>query len=361
MGAYDAVALLSGGLDSLLAVRLIEEQGLRVKCLHFISPFFGKPEQAARWRALFRLDIDVVDVGGEMTRLLREGPPHGFGKTLNPCVDCKILMLKAAAARMEGFGARCIVTGEVLGQRPMSQRRDTMHLIPKEAGVKDLIVRPLCAGLLPPVAAERSGLVDRERLRALWGRGRREQLALAARFALPEIPTPAGGCRLTDRENARRCRHVLLHAPAPAAEDFYLACAGRQFWSFAGAGPHWLCVGRTRSDNERLERLARAGDIRFSLADVPGPLGIGRQFAGSPWPEEALSDAAAFTASFSPRALRAGGTARVFADAGTRHFEFFARPARETPFAWGLRPWQELRGEMREKAREEAGARRDSR
>lgn len=353
MSVYDAVALFSGGLDSILAIRLIEEQGIKVKCLHFVSPFFGRPDRLACWRRRFGLDVEGVDVGEDMARLLREGPAHGFGKALNPCVDCKILMLRAAARRMPDFGARFIVSGEVLGQRPMSQRRDALHLILKEAGVKELLVRPLSAKLMPPSAAELSGLVDRERLLGIRGRGRKEQLALAARFALPEIPAPAGGCRLTERENALRYWSVLRRAPEPGAAEFYLADCGRRFWSHRGEGPYGLSIGRKEADNAELARRAFADDIFFKLADLPGPLGVGRQFPGRSWPDEAVRDAAAFVASFSPRALRLEEV-RIRVRIHGREREERVAPARGTPLAWGERDWETARGEIRarQKAKE---------
>ena len=352
MKSYDAVALFSGGLDSILAVRLVEEQGLKVKCLHFVSPFFGKARQTPYWQERFGLDIDAVDVGDAMVRLLAQGPAHGFGKALNPCIDCKILMLREAKARMANYGARCIISGEVLGQRPMSQRREALHIILREAGVKDLLVRPLSAKVLPESIAEASGLIDREKLCGIWGRGRQEQLALAERFALPEIPSPAGGCKLTERENARRYWSVLVHAPNPAAAEFRLADSGRQFWSNAGEGPYWLCVGRRQSDNERLARNAFPGDALFRLVGFSGPLAVGRQFGAQPWPEHVLRDAASFMASFSSKAVRHQGTVRVRVSLERHQLELDVRPAKETPCAWGERSWEVVRETLRAAARE---------
>jgi hypothetical protein len=346
MNSYDAVALFSGGLDSLLAVRLIEAQGLKVKCLHFTSPFFGDIRRKSYWQVRFGLDIDTVDVGDGMVRLLAQGPAHGFGSALNPCMDCKILLLREAKARMADYGARCIITGEVLGQRPMSQRRDALHVILRDAGVKELLVRPLSAKLLPESAAEASGLIDREKLCDIRGRGRKGQLALAERFALPEIPAPAGGCKLTEREKARRYWPVLVHVPNPTAAEFHLANSGRQFWSNAGAGPHWLCVGRRQDDNERLERNAFPGDALFRLVDFPGPLAVGRQFDARPWPEHVLRDAACFMASFAPKAACRQGAVRVRVGLERHGFELDVRPARETACAWGELSWEVVREDL---------------
>jgi len=352
MSNYDAVALFSGGLDSILAVRLIEEQGLKIQCLHFVSPFFGNVRQVPFWRERFCLDIDTVDVGEGMVRLLTQRPVYGFGKALNPCVDCKILMLREAKARMANYGARCIISGEVLGQRPMSQRRDALHVILRDAGVKDMLVRPLSAKLLPESAAERCGLIAREKLCGIWGRGRKEQLALAERFALPVIPSPAGGCKLTEQENARRYWPVIVHAPSPAAAEFHLANSGRQFWSDAGKGPYWLCVGRQQSDNEHLMRNAFPGDALFKLEAFPGPLAVGRQFGSRPWPEDVLRDAASFMASFSPKAVRHAEAVRVWVRLERHTLALSVRPARETPCAWGENAWDAVREDLRTAARE---------
>jgi hypothetical protein len=206
--------------------------------------------------------------------------------------------------------------------------------------------------VLPESAAEASGLIDREKRCGIWGRGRKEQLALAARFALPEIPPPAGGCKLTERENVRRYWPVLAYAPIPTAAEFRLANSGRQFWSNAGEGPHWLCVGRRQSDNESLMRNAFPGDALFKLVDFPGPLAVGRQFADQPWPENVLRDAASFMASFSPKAVRYAEAVQVRVNLRRHTFELGVRPARVTPCAWGERSWEAVREDLRAIARE---------
>lgn len=302
--AYDAVALFSGGLDSILAVKIMQEQGARVKCLHFTSPFFGKPELVRHWRELHGLDITCVDVGQEFCDLLANRPAHGFGKWLNPCVDCKILMVRKAVRLMPEYGAFCIVSGEVVGQRPMSQRRDALNIVRRDAGVKDLLIRPLCAKRLEPTLVEEQGLVDRERLLSIGGRGRKDQLALARQYGLKEIPTPAGGCLLAECESAKRYWPLLKQTTTPRAEDFELANIGRQFWHEG----HWLVIGRNMSDNQRLEAMAGEGDFVFKTANFPGPLGIGRPLRsggeGGFWASETLRLAAAFLASFSSKACK---------------------------------------------------------
>lgn len=370
--SYDAVALLSGGLDSILAARLLQDQGLKVKCLHFVTPFFGKPEKISRWQKLYGLDISAYDVGGEFAAMLHERPVHGFGKVLNPCVDCKILMLRKTREIMKDLGAACIVTGEVLGQRPMSQRKDTLNVIRRDADVKGLLLRPLCAKLLDETIAEASGLVDRSRLMAFSGRGRKDQLALAEQMGITEIPTPGGGCRLTEVENGRSYWPVLKYTPRPDSRDFELANTGRQYWSFAAEPPLRLCVGRNQADNERLIALARPGDILFKAAAFPGPVSLARPFPGQEWDEAAVRSAAAFCASFSPKAKRfaeeTGNPVGVKVCKGP-DYEAALRPAedgtnpvveiapdRSTEHAWAEYAWDKARAEIKAEAKERAAA-----
>ncbi|GFH62561.1 MAG: tRNA(5-methylaminomethyl-2-thiouridylate) methyltransferase [Candidatus Desulfovibrio kirbyi] len=310
----EVLVLFSGGLDSLLSALLLLEQGVRVRCLHAVSPFFGNKNSLPLWSARYGLDIHALDVGDEFVEMLRAGPTHGYGKIMNPCVDCKILLLRRARQYMEKTGAQALATGEVLGQRPMSQRRDAMNVIAREAGVDGLLVRPLCAQRLPPTPVEKKGIVDRARLLGFCGRGRSEQLALAARFRLEHIPTPAGGCRLTERETARRYWSVLTRLAQPQAADFALANLGRQFWGDGGnerknEGGYWLCIGRNCEDNAKLEASAREADALLVLADAPGPVGLAR--GGAQWPDGALAQACALTASYAPKAMGQGAGARV--------------------------------------------------
>lgn len=367
---YDAVALFSGGLDSIVATKIIMAQGLRVKCLHFITPFFGKPAKIKHWSHIYGLDISGVDVSDLFVDMLRRRPPHGFGKVMNPCVDCKILMMGEVHQRMEKYGASFIISGEVLGQRPMSQRRDTLNVIGRDGGVRDILLRPLSAKLLEPTAPERSGLVDREKLYGIYGRGRKDQMALAEHFKVQEIPTPGGGCRLAETENARRYWPVLQHATKPTGAEFRLANIGRQHWS----GPHWLSIGRNSADNAYLEKCALPEDIFLRVLDFPSPLAVARQF--SPWDTSVIADAAAFVASFSPKAAQSGGQVRVqvskrgmgaagsnssvpqdvqSAQRGSPPEEILyvlnVLPQRTTPLGWAEHVWTLVREEIRAEAR----------
>ena len=299
MKHYDGIALFSGGLDSILAARLVMEQGLKVKCLHFFSPFFGHPGRLGHWEKEYGLDIDPVDVSAEFVELLKRGPAHGYGSAMNPCVDCKIVMISRARELMQEYGASFIISGEVLGQRPMSQRRDTLNAIRRDANVKDVLLRPLSAKLMDPTPMEESGLVDREKLKGFNGRGRKDQLALAEHFGITEIPTPGGGCKLTEKENTRRFWPVLSRLDAPTVNDFRLADTGRQFWM----NDFWLTVGRQKYDNEIYADLQRKDDLHFKLAGFPGPIAIGR--SSREWDSESVQKAAALVASYSPKAVKA--------------------------------------------------------
>jgi hypothetical protein len=348
--SHRVVALLSGGLDSLLAVKLIQQQGLDVLALHFVSPFFGKPDRVAHWESIHGVPIQTVDISASFVEMLVKRPQYGFGSVLNPCVDCKILMLRRARAIMEELGACCIISGEVLGQRPMSQRRDTLNIIRRDAGVRDCLLRPLCALHLEPTAAELGGYIDRSRLLDISGRGRKPQLELAARFGLREIPTPSGGCRLAERANARNYWPVLLHAPRPCARDFRLANAGRQYWhdhDLPRQSAFWLIIGRDQVDNDRLVALAGEGDLLFTLRDFPGPIALGRRL-DQDWSREAIQSAAALTASYSPKCARhvkadgAQAAVSVHVDSLNNPGEVhLVHPCRSPLFAWREYSWAE--------------------
>ena len=342
-----ALALFSGGLDSILAARLVQDQGIAVRCLHFVSPFFGKPQLIPYWEKCYGLSIEPIDIGDDYIRMLRQRPEHGFGKVMNPCVDCKILMMRRAGSLLHERKASFLISGEVVGQRPMSQRRDTLNVIRRDGDVRDVLLRPLSAKLLEPIAAERDGLVDRSRLLHFSGRGRRSQLELAHQMGITEIPTPGGGCRLAEKENARRYWPVLTRLPDPAPHDFELANIGRQFWS----GNHWLALGRNASDNQALEGCLKPGDMLFRLQDFTGPLGLARPFAG-PWDTDFVQDAASLLASYSPKAVQhateRGATVSIRIDGcNGEQTVLDVLPARRTKFCWDMPEFPEVREAIR--------------
>ncbi|HKK32615.1 MAG TPA: tRNA(5-methylaminomethyl-2-thiouridylate) methyltransferase [Desulfomicrobiaceae bacterium] len=345
---YHALALFSGGLDSIIATKVIQAQGLDVLGLHFVTPFFGKPQLVPGWEKNYGIPITSIDISREYIRLLKEWPLHHFGKVLNPCVDCKILMLEKARELMDVYGATFLISGEVVGQRPMSQRRDALNIIRKAAEAKEILLRPLSARLLEPTPMEESGLVDRDKLPQISGRGRKKQLELARKFKITDIPTPAGGCLLAEKESANRYWQILKHFPAPEPDDFFFANIGRQYWS----GPHWLAIGRNRKDNEELERLARETDYLFDLVDFPGPSGVGRPVPGQEWSEETIRQGAALMASFSPRARQSHRGVAVRVQHRGEEQDVLVIPDRDLIGTWSIPDWDTAREEKREKEKE---------
>jgi hypothetical protein len=337
MKQYDVLAMFSGGLDSILAAKTIQTQGFTVLCLHFVSPFFGHPGMLGEWSGTYGLDIEPVDVSRGFVAMMLEGPAHGVGKGLNPCVDCKILMLKHCRELMAGYGAKFLVTGEVKGQRPMSQRRDALDVISRDAGVRDVLLRPLCARTMKPTPMEESGLVDRDRLHAFGGRNRQPQFRLARTLGIVTYPQPAGGCKLTELDSAKRYVPVFRHARPARPEDFRLANVGRQFWS----GARWLAMGRDQAGNEALAALAEPGDRLLDVAGFPSPLGVIRDLPGADWDEAALVDAAALLASYSPKAAASGGPVVVNLTRGGQTRELVVTPSRQSSLGLKDVSWEE--------------------
>lgn len=290
-GPIRAVSLLSGGLDSILATRVVQDQGVEVLALHFISPFFGwdkkgrEPEVEAFYRDRYGIRVRVVDVSEEYLGMLGS-PRYGYGKNFNPCVDCKIFLVRKALDVMHAEGGRFLITGEVVGQRPMSQRRDTLYAIARDAGVRGILLRPLCAKRLPPTAPEEHGWVDRSRLYGFSGRSRKPQMELAAALGISEYPTPAGGCRLTDPCLAARVQTYFETVPSEArtVDDIRLLLVGRPF-RFPGGS--LFTLGRSHAENLAIQKLLRPGDELAAALEVPGPLGLLR--GGSAGEERALA------------------------------------------------------------------------
>ncbi len=300
---YDGLALFSGGLDSILAARLLMEQGKKILCLHFTSPFFGDEKAVPVWEKKYGLEIIAVDIAEEYCRMLCHNPANGFGSALNPCVDCKILMMKKAKTLMAQFGAKFLISGEVIGQRPMSQRRDTLHVIRRDAEVKDILLRPLCAKCMEPTPFELSGEVEREKLLGIYGRGRKEQLALAKTFNITDIPTAAGGCKLTEKENARRYYEVMQKVQHPSANDFFLANHGRQLWGSQPCNKNiWVSIGRKQADNEQMQQYKKSGDYVLRIEHFPSPYCIVRHTQNLPVPVEELRIIGSILASYSNKA-----------------------------------------------------------
>ena len=281
-----AIGMLSGGLDSRLAVRLIQRQGIEVVALHFYTGFcianrnrrVGRVDKPiARHEALeagahLDLPVEVVDLSREYLSVVLN-PRYGYGAGMNPCVDCRIFMLRQARTHMEETGARFVFTGEVLGQRPKSQRRQQLNTVERESGLKGLLLRPLSARLLAETIPEKKGWVDRDQLLAISGRGRKEQIALAAELNIGDYPQPSGGCCLLPDPNfARRLRDFLSHYPKQAVtpEQMALLAVGSHFRLDEDVK---AILGRDEGENNFLV-YAGTGQWLFSTVDHPGPIAL---------------------------------------------------------------------------------------
>lgn len=259
----------------MLAVKLLQAQGIAVKGLCFSSIFFncGQAKKAAK---SLQIELKVVDISEEILALVKN-PPSGYGKHLNPCIDCHSLMIKAGGKILIKEGYDFIATGEVLGQRPFSQNREAMRKIDKIAGVE--VLRPLSAKLLPEIEVEKKGLVNRNRLLNIQGRSRERQLELVEKYKIDNYATPAGGCLLTDPDFSERLIKLLDNWPDCSTNDAALLKRGRVFWLKDKSQERKLIViGRHQEDNEKLEKLAKDNDIMLELKEINGPTTIIRGF-----------------------------------------------------------------------------------
>lgn len=286
-----AIALLSGGLDSTLAILLMRRQAIEVTAVTFLTHFgcditdsSSCSQDSSQNARKYGFEVKLCHLADDFISIVKN-PKYGHGKNMNPCIDCRILMLREARGLMEMTGADFVVTGEVLGQRPMSQRRDTFPLIDREAGLEGRVLRPLSAKLLKPTAPETSGIVDREGLCGFRGRTRRPQMALAEGFGLRDYPAPAGGCLLTDPAYSYRLRELLAHNPDPAMRDFHLLRLGRHFRLSGGLK---VVVGRHKEENAKIETLAKSGDYLLRVEDFGSPVTLLSGLAG---PEDVMAAA----------------------------------------------------------------------
>ncbi len=268
---YDIVTLYSGGLDSLLAATFLSRLGLRVLAVHFSHPFKkGLWANAQTFsRNICGFDSLSIPVGDEFLQMMCN-PKFGYGKTkANPCMDCKVLFMRKAFAIAKQIGAAGIATGEVVGQRPFSQRVAAMHQIAAEAGVTGFVLRPLCAKLLPPTSLETSGLVNREQLLDFSGRSRERQFALARELGIDKYEHPAGGCKLTDPGYAARVLEARAHNEIDI-DTMQLLKFGRHF----RLDGHRLAIGREERECDLFEKQFAAGRILFVPSFVPGPSAV---------------------------------------------------------------------------------------
>jgi tRNA-specific 2-thiouridylase len=260
-----AVALVSGGIDSTLSVKLVQAQGIALHGLNFKGLFHCCKDDAARTSAELGIPITVFSETEDYLQLV-ESPRYGWGHGANPCTDCRIYMFRVARNYMREIGASFIVSGEVLGQRPNSQRRDSFRSIDRDTGLEGLLVRPLSAKLLPPTKPEIAGILDRSRLEAIQGRSRKPQIALAARFGITDVPTPSTGCMLTENAMANRIKDHLSrggHLDRWIVETLKI---GRHFRVSEEAK---VVLGRNDAENMRLEDLFGSSTGRGATLVVP--------------------------------------------------------------------------------------------
>jgi tRNA U34 2-thiouridine synthase MnmA/TrmU len=293
-----AIALFSGGLDSALSILLLLKQDIEVTALTFMTHFGcdlgdrsscgSNPYPAAE---KFGFNVKLMHLGQKFVDIV-ENPKFGRGKHMNPCVDCRILMLSEAKAYMEMIGADFVTTGEVIGQRPFSQVRHRLNLTANEAGLKGKLLRPLSAKLLPATEAELNGLVDREQLEGISGRGRHRQIELAKEFGLEDYPTPASGCLLTDAGYSNRLRDLIAHVDRLTFDDLNLLRVGRHFRLDRDTK---VIVGRNEEDNNRIMAYRTEHHVVLEAPDVGSPVTL----LIGPATEDNLRKAAMITARYS--------------------------------------------------------------
>jgi tRNA U34 2-thiouridine synthase MnmA/TrmU len=270
------VALLSGGLDSQLAIRMMQEQGFEVSAVAIKTPFcdfdcgrgcgFEIRERADD----LNVNLKTVYLGDEYIEMLKH-PKYGIGSGFNPCIDCRAMMFDAAKKHMDEIGAEFIISGEVLGQRPMSQHGPALRTIEKASGLVGKIVRPLSAALLPETDPERNGLIKRENLGMIKGRTRRAQLDMAKKYGIENPPNAGGGCLLTDPSFGLRAKDLFAHTETPTINDVDLLKIGRHFRLDEQTK---FVVGRNKDENEMIKAIALPGDILFQARDHMGPVSI---------------------------------------------------------------------------------------
>lgn len=264
-----ALAMISGGLDSILAAKLIKDQGIEVIGICFKSYFFNE-DNARRMVEQIGIKLEVIDFSEEHFKLVKN-PKHGLGKNMNPCIDCHAMMMNYSGKLLEEFKADFILTGEVLNQRPMSQNRQALNIVKKESGFSNKILRPLCALNLEPTEMELQGLVDREKLLNISGRSRKEQMALAEEWDIKDYPSPAGGCKLTEPGYALRLRDALSKNENLSAKEIDLLRFGRHFTSPDGTK---IIVSRTGEEGQAIKGILDKSDLAFLPSSHNGAMAI---------------------------------------------------------------------------------------
>ncbi|MBW9155319.1 tRNA 4-thiouridine(8) synthase ThiI [Clostridium tagluense] len=260
-----ALAMVSGGLDSILAAKLVKDQGIEVIGICFKSYFFNE-ENALKIVKQIDIPLVVVDFSEEHFEMVKN-PKHGHGKNMNPCIDCHAMMMRRCGELLEKFHADFIITGEVLNQRPMSQNRSALDIVKNECGIGHKILRPLCAKNLKPTEMELDGLIDREALLDISGRNRKVQMELAEKWGIKDYPSPAGGCKLTEPNYSVRLRELIEHKEDTSKIDLDLLKIGRHFRLSKDAK---IISTRTQEEGELIKPLLRPEDLIFQTRDYNG-------------------------------------------------------------------------------------------
>lgn len=287
-----ALLLLSGGLDSILAGKFLLEQNIEVEGICFYSNFFNC-EAARKAAAQLGIKLREIDIIEEFLDFLRKKPKYGYGVGLNPCIDCHALMLKKASEIMKKEKFSFVATGEVLNERPMSQNKQALKIVEKEAGLEGYLLRPLSAKLLEVAIPEKQGLVDREKLMDISGRSRQKQFELAKKFGVVDYPTPAGGCMLTQEGFVNRLRELMKNKTDFNPEDMKLVKIGRHFWEDKA----WIILGRSKEENEILLKLKKENDIIIEPKSFIGPTALIRESID----DKIINQAKDLIVKFSPR------------------------------------------------------------
>jgi tRNA U34 2-thiouridine synthase MnmA/TrmU len=286
-----ALGLCSGGLDSILAALVLQKQGIDVTWITFETPFFTS-EKARKAAEHIGIPLIVEDIGRRYLKILKH-PPAGYGRHMNPCPDCHALMFQCAGERMLEEDFSFLFSGEVLGQRPMSQTKPSIHYVEKHSGFAGRILRPLSAGLLPATLPEKEGLVDRKQLLDISGRSRRRQIALAREFDVRDYPNPGGGCLLTHAGFSNRLKDLFQHQEDYTIRDLYLLKYGRHFRFPDGKK---IIIGRSHEDNEYLHQYYHSQkDALLWIRNYPGPVAL----VPPPFHQDTIARAAAMLVGYS--------------------------------------------------------------
>ena len=262
-----ALAMISGGLDSILAAKLIKDQGIEVIGICFRSYFFNE-ENAKRMTKQIDIPLEVIDFSKEHFEMVKD-PKNGWGKNMNPCIDCHAMMMRYSGELLKKFNADFIITGEVLNQRPMSQNRQALNKVRKESGFEDKILRPLCAQNLDETEMEKNGLVDREKLLKISGRSRKIQMELAEKWGIKDYPSPAGGCKLTEPNYSIRLKETLQRNGDATPDEIELLRFGRHFVSDSGCK---IIATRTKDEADKIKQFLSKEDLVFYPVNYNGAM-----------------------------------------------------------------------------------------